>query len=200
MTRNKKPPLKLIAITGGIGSGKSTAANIIKAAGYPVLSCDEITADLYKKAEVKRELKKLFPTAVTGEKRLSANKKEIARLCFNDDGNYKKLCGLLTTKTFGVAMKKAKRLGGTVFMEVPLLFECGLQNEFFAVIVVKRNDDARIAGVIGRSAITKEEVIARMNRQFDYSSADLSKFVVIQNDGTTKELKSKLLSAIKKIL
>lgn len=199
MTQNKKPPLKLIAITGGIGSGKSTAAEIIKNAGFPVLSCDEITADLYKKPAIKRGLKKLFPSAVSGEKRLSVNKKTIAELCFGNDGEYKKLCSLMTTKTYEVAIKKAKRLGGKVFIEVPLLFEYGLQNDFFAVIVITRNDEARINGVMTRSSLTKEEVVARINRQFDYSSADLSGFSVITNDGTTEELKIKLLDIINKL-
>ena len=36
-----------IAITGGIGSGKSTVCNVIQSMGYPVISCDKITAELY---------------------------------------------------------------------------------------------------------------------------------------------------------
>ena len=57
---------KLIAVTGGIGSGKSVAVNVLSATGYNTLSCDDITTDLYEKRKVKLLLKKFFPSAVKG--------------------------------------------------------------------------------------------------------------------------------------
>ena len=60
-------PKKLIAITGGIGSGKSLVLSTLKKQGYPTLSSDEIVKTLYKKPAVKKILKGVFPTAVKGE-------------------------------------------------------------------------------------------------------------------------------------
>ena len=53
-----------IAITGGIGSGKSTALRILKDAGYPVYSCDEIYKELIKQADYVEEVKRMLPNVV----------------------------------------------------------------------------------------------------------------------------------------
>ena len=73
-----------IAITGGIGSGKTTLINLIKNMGFPVYSCDEICQKLYKKRRFLKKLKILFPTGVKGKIILKAQKQEIAREVFND--------------------------------------------------------------------------------------------------------------------
>ena len=78
---------KLIAITGGIGSGKSLALSAIEKAGYPTLSSDKIVKDLYKKPSVKRLLKDLFPSAVKGEKRLTIDYKALSGIAFKNKKN-----------------------------------------------------------------------------------------------------------------
>ena len=195
MTQNKKN--FLIAITGGIGSGKSTVLSAVKNAGGQVISCDEITRALYNKHDLKARLQKLFPSAISGKTRLKADKKELARLCFNDDGNYAALCDAVTYPTFQTAMKKAAKFSGAVFMEVPLLFEYGLEKEFDAVIVIVRNYAARIESVKKRSALTENEIEKRMARQFDYSGLTAGthgNITVIENDGDETSLKEKVLS------
>ena len=57
----------IIGLTGGIGSGKSTALNALKEKGYSVISCDEITKELYKKRKILKVLRKEFPTAIKGK-------------------------------------------------------------------------------------------------------------------------------------
>ena len=89
-----------------------------------------------------------------------------------------------------------KKVGGVVFAEVPLLFECKFENAFDKVIVITREKEQRIASVITRSALSREDVEARMRAQFDYDSADLSKYVVIENNGNVDELKEKIRSII----
>lgn len=191
---------KLVAITGGIGSGKSTALSTFKEEGFFVISCDEITKKTYEDKNFKKRLKGIFPTAVKGEKHLSVNKKEIARLCFNNEENYKKLSDLLTMPVFTAAINKAKRLNGLVFIEIPLLFEYGLQNRFDYVIVIKRNLADRIEGVKKRSGLSEEEITARINKQFDYDTADLSPYIAIDNNGDANDLKENIKNALKKII
>ncbi len=201
MTQNNaRLTKKLVAITGGIGSGKSTALSIFKKEGFFVVSCDEITKKTYENRDFKKQLKEVFPSAVKGEKRLSVNKKEIARLCFDNEENYKKLSDLITMPVFTAAIDKTKKLNGIIFIEIPLLFEYGLQNRFDYVIVIKRNLTARIEGVKKRSGLSEEEITARINKQFDYDTADLSPYIVIDNDKDAKELKENLKNALKKII
>ena len=79
---------------------------------------------------------------------------------------------------------------------MPLFFEAGLQNRFDRAIVVVRSLEKRVQAVIERSGISREEVLARINSQFDYSTADLSGYYIVTNDGNIDDLVQK----VKKIL
>lgn len=189
-----------IAITGGIGSGKSSVVEIIKKLGYTVFSCDDICRDLYKKQSVLRKLKKLFPSAVSGNIFLKADKKKISALTFNDDENYNKLSSFLQpliVKELYRLMKKKKK--GFCFAEVPLLFEGNYQNLFDKVIVVLRNYQARVESVKTRSNLTEEEISLITNRQVKHDELDLSDHIVIKNDGNLVELELKTIMALKNL-
>lgn len=181
-----------VAVTGGIGSGKSTVLNLIKELGYPVFSCDEICADLYKKQSVLRKIKKIFPSAVSGKLFLTADKKKITELSFNDDENYNKLSSLLQGLIVKRLYKLMKREKGVCFAEVPLLFEGGYQKDFDRVIVVTRDKKARIDGVKARSNISEETFNIISSRQVDYEKIDLSNCFVMVNDGGEEDLALKI--------
>ena len=82
---------KIIALTGGIGSGKTSALDVLSTAGYPVLSSDEIVHELYEKRSVKKLLKSFFPDAVKGFINLKIDKRRIAELAFSNKALHKKL-------------------------------------------------------------------------------------------------------------
>ena len=187
----------LVAITGGIGSGKSLVLQTLKENGQQTISCDGLTDEVYKKPFVKRVLAKMFPSAKTGKIFVKINKKEIAKSVFSEKQKLKELTDFLTPIILKEALKKANKLSGKVFVEVPLLFECNAQKEFDSVVVVKRNLQDRISSVIKRSNLTKEQVLERIASQFDYENADLSQHVIIVNDGDENQLKQKTLELIK---
>ncbi len=191
---------KIIAITGGIGSGKSAVMEIIKSLGYKTLSCDSVTASLYKSRKMLKKLKKIFPTAIKGKIFYKADKGEISKLVFNDQEKYKLLSDYMTIPTFNRVMKKAKKIKDIVFIEIPLLFEYGLENSFTNVIVVKRDIFKRINAVKKRSNLTEEQIKLRINHQIDYDNYDFSKFLVLENVGTKEDLQDKVNNLIKKII
>lgn len=202
MILNKEKPA-LIAITGGIGSGKSVVLEALKEQGYSVVSCDKVTAGLYKNFCFKRALKRAFPSAVKGFIFLKVDKAPIAESVFFDDDGYKKLIETVTIPVYARTMKMAKKLKGPVFVEVPLLFECEKQGDFDRVIVVMRDKAARAESVEKRSGLKKSEIAARMARQVDYDNMDLSLLRVIRNDEDVTTLKDsavKLAAALEKEL
>ena len=189
----------IIAVTGGIGSGKSTALEILSSAGYPVLSSDQIVKDLYEKRWVKKILKRIFPTAVSGFFHLAVDKKKIAELAFNDKKLHKELTDAITPLVLKEILIRTENLSGKIFVEVPLLFECGYQNQFDGVLVIVRDKTQRIESVKTRSNLTEKEIIARMNDQVDYDAFDLSPFAVIVNDGELDALKQSVLAFAKNL-
>ena len=192
--------LKMIAITGGIGSGKSVALSIIADAGYKTLTCDGITKDLYKKRKIKLKLKKLFPTAVKGFFNPQIDKPELSRIVFESKEKLELLTATITPLVMQEVLSRAKKLNQTVFVEVPLLFECGYENYFDGVIVITRPLKDRIESVKIRSNLAEEQIIARINAQVDYEQKDLSPYTVIINDGNQQSLKEKVLSSVKKLI
>ena len=187
----------LIALTGGIGSGKSTALATLKQNGYNTVSCDDITRELYGKRRVLKALREVFPSAISGKIRLKADKKEISRIVFSDEQKYEFLNDFLAQETFKVAMKRAKKLKGTVVVEVPLLLENDLAGAFDKVIIIMRDKKARIESVKARSGLTDAETLARINAQVDYDKVDLTPFTVIKNDGSEIDLAAAVLKAVK---
>lgn len=187
----------LIAITGGIGSGKSLALSALSKKGYLVLSSDKIVSELYEKRKIKLLLKTLFPSAVTGRIKLHIDRKIISDCVFNNSEMLKKLTDLITPLVMEEILKRYKKAKTTVFAEVPLLFECGFEKYFDQVMVVFRDKKARIESVKRRSNLSEEQIVARMNAQFDYDNSDLSNYIVIKNDGTETDLEQKVLDIAK---
>ncbi len=190
---------KLIAITGGIGSGKSFALSVLKTNGYQTFSCDTIVSELYQKHSIKKLLKKMFPTAVSGCFRLVVDKSEIAKITFFDKKKHAELTNAITPLVLKEIQTRVKNLQGVIFVEVPLLFECSYQNEFDKVLVVVRDKNARIESVKARSNLSTEQVLARMNNQVDYDTIDLSNYIVINNDGDKQNFERKILEIAKSL-
>lgn len=174
-----------IAITGGIGSGKSEVCSFIKSAGFPVFSCDEIYAELLINGTFDGELKKYFGEQIFKDGKL--NKKELAGIVFSNREELAKLNKITHPKIFDCAFEKmnAHKLS---FLEVPLLFENGFEELFDGVIVVLRCLDERIKSIVKRSRISTKEAILRINNQFDYENYDFTKYYVIHNNSKMEQL------------
>ena len=190
---------KLVAITGGIGSGKSLALSTLEKAGYRVASSDLITAELYNKRAVLRKVKKLFPFAVSGIFKLKVDRKKISNIVFNDKTQLKKLADLITPLVVKEIEKRAKKVKGKFFAEVPVLFEYEYQNRFDKIIVISRPLENRIESVKKRSNLTKEQVLERIKNQIDYENTDLSNYTVIANDKDLCSFEQKVLQTAKEI-
>ena len=137
--------IKKIAITGGIGSGKSTVLQYLKEKSYIVFSCDEIYRDLSNTYEFIEKLKKLFPDAIVDGK---LDRKKLSNIVFKDKEELLKLNRLthpLIMEKLLYEMEKAS--SGVVFAEVPLLFEGNYQTKFDYVIVVVRDLNDRIEAI-----------------------------------------------------
>lgn len=186
-----------IAITGGIGSGKSQVLKIVKSLGFVTVSADEISKNLTSTNDVLSGLKKIFPDCVDSlNGNLYLNKTKLSSAVFNNKQNLKKLNDYLHPL---IMQKVFNEIGENGFAEIPLLFECGFENLFDKVIVVLRNKKDRIAAVKLRNGLSDKQVLERMNNQIDYDCFDFSKYIIIKNDGSIEDLKEKTVKIISEL-
>lgn len=172
-----------VAITGGIGSGKSTFANILRAKGYTVFSCDEIYKDLLSDEKFVKEICESFdisPSLVDG--RLTLNKDALSKIVFSDKAALEKLNSITHPRIMDNLMKKIGLCSGLVFAEVPLLFEGGYQHLFDDVVIITRDLDKRICGVVKRDKVAKQAVVERITSQYDYDKCANSKYITVVNN------------------
>ena len=171
-----------VAVTGGIGSGKSLALKIINSKGYPTFSCDEIYRDLLLGGDLTKSLAAEFGNGILNADG-TLNRGALSKIVFEDSGRLKKLNEITHPEIFKEMFRRAEVYEGLVFFEVPLLFDGGYQNLFDKVIVIEREVSQRISSVIARDGLTEEEVKKRIEKQYKYNLSNFTKYYVTHNSG-----------------
>lgn len=183
----KQSKLK-IAVTGGIGSGKSTVCKIINQMGYPVFSCDETYTELLNGGSLAQDLIKAFGSSVVDDNG-NLNRRKLSEIVFDNDEKLNLLNSITHPKIFEKMFAKAQACEDELcFFEVPILFECGYENLFDKVIVVMREEEERIKAVMARDNLPKEKVLSRLNKQYNYKNSDFEQYYVIRNTGKINDL------------
>lgn len=188
---------KKIAVTGGIGSGKSTVMKIIAGKGYPIFSCDEIYSQLTSDSDFLNILRHSFGDILNSDGTL--DRKKLSEIVFNNPAKLAELDKITHPAIYKKMFRMADEAGGICFCEVPLLFESGAESLFDGVIIVMRNEEQRIKSVTARDKLPEQDVKKRISNQFDYNSADFAMYYVIHNNGDLSELEWQTEEIIKKI-
>lgn len=188
---------KKIAVTGGIGSGKSTVMKIIAGKGYPIFSCDEIYSQLTSDRDFLNILRHSFGDILNSDGTL--DRKKLSEIVFNNPAKLAELDKITHPAIYKEMFRMADEAGGICFCEVPLLFESGAESLFDGVIIVMRNEEQRIKSVTARDKLPEQDVKKRISNQFDYNSADFAMYYVIHNNGDLSELEWQTEEIIKKI-
>lgn len=187
-----------IAITGGIGSGKSTVTKIITEQGYPTFSCDIIYKQLLKEKSLTDKLVTEFGDSILTNG-LVDKKNKLSKLVFNDPSKLKRLNEITHPMIIEEAFKQMFEYK-VAFCEVPLLFEGGFESLFDNVIVVLRNKSIRISTVMERDNLTEVEVMKRIDNQFDYDGKDFSNYYVIYNNSNLENLNKETLNILDQLI
>lgn len=177
--------MKVIGLTGGIGSGKTTVARIFMSEGIPVFDADAEAIALYASDEaLLTEVVALFGNDILLDDG-TLNRRALAARVFNDAEALKKLNALVHPR---VATKFAqwKKLQTSCYVlrEAAILFESGSNTDCDAVIVVSAPENVRIRRVMDRNGISEDEVRARMMRQWSEEELIKRADAIIVNDDT----------------
>ena len=182
-----------IGLTGGIGSGKSTVAQIFEVLGIPVFYADvEARRIMNEDKGLKEELLKHFGTEAYKNDEL--NRAYIASIVFNDQEKLE----LLNSLTHPVTMQYGndwmlKQTTPYAIHEAALIFEANVNKRLDYVIGVYAPLQLRINRAMNRDQVTEEEVLKRINRQIDEDrKMKLCDFILINDEKemlTTQVLK-----------
>ena len=188
---------KKIAVTGGIGSGKSTVLKIIEQKGYPVFSCDEIYAELIKDKKFLAKLCDKFGDILNEDGGL--DRKKLSSIVFGDREKLARLDALTHPAIYAEMFRRVDETWGLCFCEVPLLFESGGEELFDGVIVVLRDEKQRIESVAERDNCSVNDVKLRIVNQFDYNKLNFTKYYVLHNNGNLEQLSAQIDDILQRI-
>lgn len=189
---------KIIGLTGGIGSGKTTIANHFTAAGIPVYIADDEARKIMQSAEIIKEIKDLFGNVIFENGIL--NREKLAQIVFSNPEKLKLLNSIIhpaVKKHFDNWVLDHKK-NSFVIYEAAILFESGSYKNCDKIITVTAPFETRIQRVIQRDKTTREQVLKRMNAQWNDDQRIAKSDFVIENQ--TPEITKLEVGKILKIL
>ncbi len=157
---------KIIGLTGGIGSGKTTIANYIKSKGIPVYIADDEARKLLYDEVIKEKIKNAFGETIFDNSILS--KEKLAKIVFTDPDKLNTLNSIVHPAVIAHFKNwlECNKQEPIVFKEAAILFESGSDKDCDAVITVTAPVELRIERVINREKISRTEVLNRINNQW----------------------------------
>lgn len=172
---------KIIGLTGGIGSGKTTIAKFFASEGVPIYIADLEAKSLMDSKEIKKEILELFGKTVFKNEMLDRAK--IAEIVFNDPTMLVKLNSIVhpAVKKHFKEWVHAHESEDLLLYESAILFESGHYKEFDYVISVIAPLESRIARVLARDDSTREQVMSRVNAQWNDDERIKKSDFIIEN-------------------
>lgn len=156
---------KIIGVTGGIGSGKSTICNCLQVMGYPVFNADNEAKKFYQKADFILKITQRWGQKILTSKGVDFS--AIAQIVFNNSDELTWINQQIhpfVQQQFNIWLSEQK--SSIVFKEAAILFESGAYTSCNAVISVVAPESERIARVMQRDGTTLASVQSRLNKQY----------------------------------
>lgn len=200
----------VLGITGGIGSGKTTAAGYLRSLGFACVDADQIGRELTAEGsplleildrefgpdgKYGRGIAILRDSSIEGIKIL--DRKALASVVFSDEKARARFNEIIHSRMLRIIreqieeLRKKENIRG-ILLDAPLMYEAGCDTMCDHVILVTAPVELRIERVMKRDGSTREDVVRRINSQMsDEEKARLADFVV-DNSGDTDELCRKL--------
>ncbi|PWL20386.1 MAG: dephospho-CoA kinase [Candidatus Aquiluna sp. XM-24bin5] len=181
----------LIALTGGIGSGKTTVA-----ARWVELGAREIDADLLAREVVEPSTEGLAEIVERFGKEIlladgSLDRGALAKVAFADDQSRKDLEAILHPRIQRLAAERVKGLGGVIVYTIPLLAETSSKLEFDRVVTVSCDEAVRIDRLVTLRGMSKEEAMGRITAQASDAEREARADTVIDSNCPMDELISR---------
>lgn len=192
--------MRIVGLTGGVASGKSTVSNLFKAHGVPVVDADIVARDVLKKGT--GGWKKVV--AAFGEEILQpdgeVDRPKLGQIVFSDPGKRQLLNRLLAPyissgifwQIFKLWMKGSK----VIILDIPLLFEAKMDKWTKPIIVVWVDPETQLQRLVMRDGSSEVEAQNRINAQMPLEMKRSKADIVIDNTGSLEELNEEFLKVL----
>jgi len=187
--------LRIIGVTGGIGSGKSTVARILRDLGAKIIDADKIAREVTAKGEpALNELVDYFGPEILN-KDGDLNRKYLADIVFNDKEKLEKLNEITHKHIIERIINEVNKLKeegkqDLVVLDVPIPVEHGFLDIVEEVWVVKADKETRIKRIMERNKVSFEEAERRIEAQKSEDEYLRIASKIIENNGTLEELEN----------
>jgi dephospho-CoA kinase len=182
-----------IAITGNIGSGKSTFADYLSSKGYPVLNADSISKEILSSDEnIKSKVIAEFGSESFASDKL--NNKFIADKVFSIPKNLNKLNSILHPKVLNKIdslIETKFKQNNFVFVEAALIYEVGIENNFKYIVLITADYNIRLQRSIAGNKFTEKEFESRDRNQIPQEEKEKRADFIFSNNSSREDLFNK---------
>lgn len=195
--------MKWIGLTGGMGSGKSTVAQLLRERGCAVVDADVLARKALEKDSpgLKLVVKEFGPKIQTKGGEL--DRKVMADLVFGSRENLLKLEKIVHPIVRDLANQERKKLEekseNWAFYDVPLLFEKKMEDMFDFVVVVSSNSENQMQRLKKRNSWSETEISQRLAQQIPLAEKIKNADFLIHNDGSVADLKPQIDELLKSL-
>ncbi len=187
--------MKIIGLTGGIGSGKSTVSRFLAELGAVIIDADKVGHDALKDAAIRQEI-----IAAFGERVLTPagdiDRTRLGGIVFDDAEALERLNRIIQPRIHDVIkaqLEDCRERGvAVVVLEAPLLVEAGATSIVDEVWVTAAPEPTVLKRLRERSGLSESETLARIHSQISAEERVKHADVIISNDGSLHELKTKI--------
>jgi dephospho-CoA kinase len=172
-----------VALTGGIGSGKSLIGNIFTVLGAQVFQADTLAKDLYAKPAWLKKIKNNFGAKVVVNGTL--DRKALADIVFADPQALKKLNAMVHPEVMRIYYEAVEKQPEhrVCLLETAIVFEAGLESHFDQIVSVYAPEELCIKRILQRDNSNREAVLQRMSHQWKPEiKAEKSDIVILNDD------------------
>ncbi|MBV7441829.1 dephospho-CoA kinase [Weeksellaceae bacterium TAE3-ERU29] len=184
--------MKIIGITGGIGSGKSTVAKLIEEQGFPVYNSDVRAKEITNNSPIiKNQLIEWYGEDMYKNNKL--NKEKLAKIIFNNKAELEKVNHLIHPEVFKDFEEwKNQQTTDFIFKEAAILFESGSYKNCDAVLTISAPINIRIQRAMERDNSSKEDIQKRIEKQWNDKKRESKANFIIKNNSSFKDLEKKV--------
>lgn len=193
---------KIIGITGGIASGKSTVVEEIRQAGYRVIDADAVVHDLQAKGGQLYQalLDWLGPEILTADGQLDRPK--LSQLIFSSPEHQVKSAQLQNDIIRQALAQERDRLAQSediFFMDIPLLVELDYLDWFDAIWLVYVDEDKQVQRLMERNGFNQAQAQQRIAAQMPLLEKKKYATLILDNNGSLEDLQQQVRQALKNL-